>query len=127
MTLCSSVFLYDGGGGSPRYGVAISFGIHLELTSECRTDRISRNAKKLQILSIFANISWICATETCDLACLVASLWRHGGPRDDLGTSGGHHKRHFAVQAWIFTNFWWIQGLRFECFLDALDQNKNIR
>ena len=30
----------------------------------------------------------IFGTQTCHLACEVASLWRPGGPRDDLGTLG---------------------------------------
>ena len=38
----------------------------------------------------------------------MASLWCPEGPWPDFWDTGEHNKRHFDVQAWIFTEFWWI-------------------
>ena len=43
-------------------------------------------------------------TQTCYLACLVASLWCPGGPWGDWEI-GEHKKGHFEVQAWFILIF----------------------
>ena len=71
----------------------------------CRPLTIAHLLQDCGFLALFQADLGIFGTQTCHLACLVASLWR---PAETLGRSWGtreHNKGHYEVPALIIIFF----------------------
>ena len=65
-------------------------------------------------------------TQTCYLSCLVASLWRLGGPWGDPGTLGSTRQDTLAGSGLIFINLLLDLGIPFWKFFGYLGQKMYI-
>ena len=65
-------------------------------------------ASGLQILGIVASGSWYFWDANLSFGMIGGFTLASWGTLGRFWDTGEHNKGHFKVQAWIFTDFWWI-------------------